>query len=98
MAWDHEGSRHERGYGYTWSAKIRPMVLARDLYLCQPCLTAGRTTQADAVDHIIPKAQDGTDDYENLQAICDSCHKRKTRDEMKTTKRVTFGADGWPKG
>lgn len=97
MAWRHEGSRHERGYGWQW-VKLRDRILARDLYLCQPCLDAGRTTQADAVDHITPKAQDGTDDHDNLQAICDPCHKRKTRDEMRATKRQTFGADGWPIG
>lgn len=95
MAWDHEGSRHERGYGYEWT-KRRERVLHRDLYLCQPCLTADRTTQATQVDHIIPKAQDGADDYDNLQAICDACHKQKTRDESTATKRTTFGADGWP--
>jgi 5-methylcytosine-specific restriction protein A len=93
MTWRHEGSRHERGYGHQW-VKLRGHILRRDDYLCQPCLRQGRPTQATQVDHIIPKAQDGTDDPENLQSICEPCHKAKTKAE--TSKRPVIGADGWP--
>lgn len=93
MAWSHELSRHERGYGSEW-VKRRKHVLQRDMYLCQPCLRSGRPTPAKEVDHITPKAQDGTDDYDNLQAICTECHKAKTKAE-KNGKRI-IGADGWP--
>lgn len=93
MAWQHEGSRHERGYGYEWT-KRREQVMQRDMYLCQPCQRQGRTTPAREVDHITPKAQDGADDYENLQAICTDCHKVKTRAEK--SRRPVIGADGWP--
>ena len=34
--------------------------------------------QAYAVDHITPKAQGGTDDESNLEAICREHHTRKT--------------------
>ena len=94
MAWDHELSRHERGYGYEWT-KRRMSVLQRDMYLCQMCLKAKRTTPAKEVDHITPKAEDGTDDYDNLQAICTDCHKAKTKAETSTKPRI--GADGWPR-
>lgn len=53
-------------------------MLARDKYLCQPCLRTGRYTQADEVDHIQSLASGGTDDAANLQAICEDCHKAKT--------------------
>lgn len=79
MAWS-KLSRHERGYGTAWD-KLRLTILARDSYLCQPCLTKGRPTPATQVDHIIAKAQGGTDDADNLQAICTDCHKDKTADE-----------------
>jgi 5-methylcytosine-specific restriction protein A len=49
---------------------------------------------ASEVDHIIPKAQDGTDDFDNLQAICTDCHKAKTKAE--TSGKQIIGADGWP--
>lgn len=93
MAWDHEGSRHERGYGYQWT-KRREQVMQRDRYLCQPCERQGRVTPAKQVDHITPKAKDGSDDFDNLQAICDACHTAKTKAEA-SGKRV-IGADGWP--
>jgi 5-methylcytosine-specific restriction protein A len=76
------GSRHERGYGWEWE-KLRTRILERDHGLCQPCLTKGDTTIATAVDHRLQKADGGTDDEKNLQAICDSCHREKTSRESK---------------
>src|SRR5690625_3570785 len=55
--------------------------MQRDRHLCQPCLSAGRYTQAEEVDHIVPVANEGTDDMENLQAICVECHQAKTATE-----------------
>lgn len=90
-------SRHERGYGTAWD-KIRAYILARDKHLCQPCLAKQRPTPATQVDHITPKAKGGTDDEDNLQAICGPCHDAKTaKDGGRIHKpKVTFGVDGWP--
>jgi 5-methylcytosine-specific restriction protein A len=74
------GDRHIRGYGTQWD-KLRPYILARDDYLCQVCSKQDRTTPASEVDHIIPKADGGTDDEDNLQSICIDCHKAKTLQE-----------------
>jgi 5-methylcytosine-specific restriction protein A len=95
-AWQHERkSRHERGYGMTWE-RLREQVMRRDMRLCQPCLRKNRVTPAHAVDHIIPKAKGGTDDLDNLQAICRSCHLDKTmRDNGRRAKR-RIGVDGYP--
>ena len=96
MSWDHEGSRHERGYGYQWT-KTRARILRRDGHLCQPCYRKGRATPATQVDHITPKSQDGTDDSDNLQGICTDCHKAKTKAESKGAQQGTeFDANGWP--
>jgi len=96
MTWEHEGSRHERGYGYEWTKK-RAYVLARDGYLCQPCYRKGKPTPATEVDHITPKSQDGTDDTDNLQAICSTCHKAKTAQEATGRKaRQEYDINGFP--
>ena len=76
------GSRHERGYGWTWE-QLRERILERDCGLCIPCKDQGIVTIASAVDHKIPKAEGGTDDPSNLQSICDPCHDAKSKAEMK---------------
>ncbi|MCP3681834.1 MAG: HNH endonuclease [bacterium] len=75
-------SRHERGYGSRWD-KLRLKVLKRDRYLCMVCRHDGILTKANQVDHIINKAQGGTDNSDNLQAICDNCHTKKTNVEKR---------------
>jgi 5-methylcytosine-specific restriction enzyme A len=54
------------------------------------------------VDHITSKAKGGSDDLENLQAICDDCHKAKTADEAAEARgrrvKRRIGIDGWPLG
>ena len=76
----YRGNRHERGYGTAWE-KLRDYILLRDKYLCQPCLKNDRITPAQEVDHIIAKANGGTDDEQNLQGICKACHRAKTYQE-----------------
>ena len=97
--WRNRPSAAERGYSRGWKA-LRKRVMDRDKWLCQPCLAGGRVTPATECDHVLPKAQGGTDDETNLQAICGPCHQAKTEREAAAEQgrraRVTFGADGWP--
>lgn len=76
------GTAAERGYGWQWR-KVRNQVMRRDSYRCQcsECKKSGRILPAHEVDHKVPKAQGGTDDPSNLQAINRDCHKRKTQAE-----------------
>lgn len=74
------GSRHERGYGSAWD-KIRQRIMHRDAGLCQQCKREGLVALAYAVDHITPRAEGGTDDDHNLEAICKPHHQRKTAAE-----------------
>jgi len=85
---DHRGSRHERGYGTAWAA-LRLTILKRDDWLCQcaECHEQGRVRPAHEVDHIVNKAQGGTDDPANLQAINRDCHRRKTQREAQEFRR-----------
>jgi len=78
------GNRHQRGYGSAWD-KIRLIILKRDNYLCQTCSRSGRLSAGNTVDHIISKANGGTDEHNNLETICKPCHALKTRQEQSNT-------------
>lgn len=75
-------TNYGRNYGGGWK-KLRDAVMKRDQYLCQPCFKQGLITEAKEVDHVKPQAEGGTDDMDNLQAICLDCHQAKTREEQK---------------
>lgn len=74
------GSRQSRGYGKEWDVK-RTAILSRDHGICQPCLRDGHVHQGTHVDHVVPKAEGGTDDDSNLQTICAERHRAKTAAE-----------------
>ena len=85
----HELPGQEENYGQgrggrPWRRK-RARVLARDGYQCQcaDCKATGAVTLADEVDHIVPRAEGGTDDESNLQAINREHHKLKTIAEQR---------------
>ena len=63
--------------GRPWR-RIRESILVRDNYTCCNC---GVVTLDLEVDHIINVAVGGTDDEQNLQALCVTCHKAKTAAE-----------------
>ncbi|WP_442965063.1 HNH endonuclease [Pseudomonas sp. JS3066] len=77
---DRSGSTTERGYGAAWR-RIRERIMARDKGLCVACAEQGRVTPAKHVDHVIRKADGGTDDDANLQSLCVPCHEAKTANE-----------------
>jgi 5-methylcytosine-specific restriction endonuclease McrA len=70
---------------YSWGAlpyptrrKVIGVLIRRDGYGCKLC---GRK-RALTVDHILPIARGGpVMDYDNLQLLCQQCHKEKTRVE-----------------
>ena len=91
-------SRHERGYGTAWD-KVRALVMARDLWLCQcdQCQAGAlRVTPAQEVDHIVPKASGGTDDLANLRAVNRDCHRRITTEAKGYRHNRGSGIDGAP--
>jgi 5-methylcytosine-specific restriction protein A len=64
-------------YGSGWQARAK-RVLERDGYQCQlrfPVICIGKATQ---VDHIVQPEAGGTNDLENLRAVCRPCHARRT--------------------
>lgn len=67
-------------YGWAWSRK-RKRILRRDGYICHALIKCNGLARATEVDHIVPKFEGGTEDDDNLQAICTTCHRAKTRAE-----------------
>ncbi len=72
------GSAYQRGYDKRWE-KIRKIFLSKNP-LCVECKSKGIREDATDVDHIIPHRFNSVifDDKQNLQALCKSCHSRKT--------------------
>lgn len=89
---DRRGSRQARGYGADWDRR-RARILRRDGYRCQckECKDGGFITPATDVDHIIPRADGGSDDDDNLQALGHECHRRKTANENAARRRALTG-------
>lgn len=87
----------QRGYGAAWR-RIRERILKRDKGLCRSCAAIGLIRQATEVDHIVRKKDGGTDNDNNLQSLCSTCHKDKTRAENAGRAVVRSGctADGIP--
>jgi 5-methylcytosine-specific restriction protein A len=77
---------HSRGF----PTRTRIRILRRDP-ICRACLSAPSVE----ADHIIPKAEGGTDDESNGQGLCEPCHTAKTKAEIarargrRSTKRPT---------
>jgi len=62
-----------RGYDVKWR-RIRAQFVKAHPYCSAPGCGAPTTD----VDHIIPRARGGTDDWSNLQALCHAHHSAKT--------------------
>ena len=61
---------------------IRGRVLNRDNHTCTLAWPKCTHT-ATEVDHIISKADGGTDTLNNLRAVCPNCHKARTQQQAR---------------
>lgn len=61
---------------------LRKQILNRDNHTCQHCGDTGTE-----VDHIVNRANGGTNHPDNLQTLCPPCHQHKTRKETNIAKR-----------
>jgi 5-methylcytosine-specific restriction protein A len=64
--------------------------------LCVQCKKEGRLTIWTQLDHIIALENGGPDTEDNVQGLCDDCHRAKTAVDMVYKEKPTIGADGWP--
>jgi 5-methylcytosine-specific restriction protein A len=74
---------------------IRKRVLDNNP-LCVLCQKQAIIKAAAEVDHIRPLHKGGTDDMDNLQALCVECHKLKTLHDV--TNKVGCNEQGIPEG
>ena len=74
-------SPSRRGYGRAWQ-RARQRYLGRHP-LCVECHAHGQAEAATTVDHLVPHKGDKALfwDKGNWQALCTSCHSRKTARE-----------------
>lgn len=77
------GNSYQRGYNREWQQK-RELYL-QDNPLCVSCAKRKMIMPASVVDHIKPHKGDKALfwDQNNWQALCESCHNRKTATEDK---------------
>lgn len=79
---DERESAAARGYDRRWR-RLRRMYLAEHPLCEDPYNVHGdRVETATEVDHVVPLRRGGTNDFNNLQALCKSCHSRKTAQEQ----------------
>lgn len=74
------GVSSQRGYGSRWR-RLRKMVLNANPICADPWgvhRKTGEVVPATDVDHIVPRSAGGTDELDNLQALCHQCHSKKT--------------------
>ena len=73
----HWGYQKGTLYGYD---NIKAYILTRDNYICQCCKTKKGTLH---VHHIVYRSQGGSDDTSNLVTLCENCHKKLHKGELK---------------
>lgn len=66
-------------YGRRWRKIRKAFITANPL--CGECKRQGKFTPAEEVHHIIPLAEGGTHNSDNLMSLCKSCHSRLTAKE-----------------
>lgn len=71
------GTTSEQGYGTIWQ-KVRKIHLL-NYPLCEDCKTTGIVKPAKEVHHKIELRKGGTNEDDNLQSLCKSCHSKRTR-------------------
>lgn len=84
----------KRLQGSQWM-KQREKVL-RLSPICYICKAKGKFTLATEVDHIKALINGGTNDMDNLAAICKPCHKAKSRKDMGWNDKPEIDVTGWP--
>lgn len=74
------GSSAKRGYGSSWRRIAAAVVATHKAIYGMQCPGYGvpaHTASSLTVDHIVAKANGGTDELSNLRVLCRECNSRK---------------------
>jgi len=71
--YDRDPNSNKR-YGRTWKV-IRDAFLSANP-LCTMCKAEGRLTPSTVAHHKVKITDGGTNDWENMEALCQECHSR----------------------
>lgn len=66
----------------------------------QECEWCGERTDAPGVHHIEPRSEDGPHEYDNLIALCPTCHRKADKAAISKTKlkaKTSRQMDQWAK-
>ena len=68
------GYDHHKRYDERWRRIRNRYIKAHPL--CEMCCSKGKYVMAALVHHKLPLSNGGTNDEENLQSLCISCHEK----------------------
>ena len=78
-----KSKKRPRLTSYQWE-KLRLAVIQRD----KKCKVCKNKVGEFHVDHIIPHRLGGSNEMENLQLLCNECHKKKTVEDIEKIRRT----------
>lgn len=77
-----QGRRADASFYHTTIWRKTSKAYRQEHPLCEECAKKGKYVPCDVTDHITPISQGGDPfDWENLQALCQKCHNRKSGKE-----------------
>jgi hypothetical protein len=76
------------------SLRLRFLVLQRDGFRCRYCGRGPEDGTVLHVDHVVPKAQGGRDDMDNLVTACRECNLGKSDVLLEAHKQAKDGPKG----
>lgn len=80
----HRAGQNNRAFYQSGRWKTYSMQYRKRHRLCMECLKHGKTVLSQCVDHIVSIENNGDKwDEANHQALCHSCHSKKTKEERK---------------
>ena len=75
-----------------FSRKIKAAAIKRADGKCEKCLAVLKPREAE-VDHILPDVLGGEPVLANARVLCSVCHKAKTADDIRRTRKADRQAD-----
>jgi hypothetical protein len=78
----------ESGLGKVEWRILRDQVLIRDNQICLRCDKKFRAKGKLSVHHVIPRSEDGSNDFTNLVTLCNPCHDHVEINRYRTVAEI----------